>query len=378
MKGKRLTVLFGVVSVVVLLGAAGVLSYRSRQIDVGGSAGSEIRGQTPSLRNNPMKPVGATEADRRAAVNHEKAQEAKGAKDSFVAPAVIAESRPPEKGELPEPPMLTPAPAPTPEPVNFVPPQVPAAMTQVSVTPIDQAVQQRITSQIQEVLKPPVGLFVTRAFPKPERSPAQASGNAASVQQVMIARAGDVAYARLDRGFNSDDPGAPIFATIVDIDERGMSGPLNGTRLMGTIAYSASQASLQFTQLIWQDGRSQPLKAIAISEAEARTGIADKVDYHTLERYGGLLLGSLIQGVGQVGQMITQNNGTTTIDPTTGLIVTSSNNVNWSEAAAGALLPVGQAMSTAAAAQFNRKPTMSAAASDTIGVVFLDPVVWSR
>ncbi len=51
-------------------------------------------------------------------------------------------------------------------------------------------------------------------------------------RHATVARTGDVAYAVLDRGFNSDDPAAPIFATIVDLDERQQPGPLNGIRLL--------------------------------------------------------------------------------------------------------------------------------------------------
>ncbi|KTS19235.1 hypothetical protein NS228_28510, partial [Methylobacterium indicum] len=80
-----------------------------------------------------------------------------------------------------------------------------------------------------------------------------------------VARAGDTVYASLDQGFNSDDPQAPIFATIYDVDGAQRAGPLHGVRLIGQIVYSTNQAAIQFTQLVLLDGRQYPLKAYAIS-----------------------------------------------------------------------------------------------------------------
>ncbi len=138
-----------------------------------------------------------------------------------------------------------------------------------------------------------------------------------------VARAGDTVYASLDQGFNSDDPQAPIFATIYDVDGAQRAGPLHGVRLIGQIVYSTNQAAIQFTQLVLLDGRQYPLKAYAISPRDARTGISRDVDDHAFERYAGLFAAALVQGAGQAGQLLLQTSRNVAIDPATGFALST-------------------------------------------------------
>ena len=132
------------------------------------------------------------------------------------------------------------------------------------------------------------------------------------------------------------------------------------------------QGAIEFDQAVLQDGRSLKLKAVAITSGTGRTGIATDVDHHYLERYGSLAFGGLIQGAGQVGQMLVAQNSTTT--STASSTTTSGNSVNWGQAAMGATLPLGQALTAAASQNFSRKNTMSADGQTLIGVLFLEPV----
>ncbi len=266
----------------------------------------------------------------------------------------------------------------------------------------DQAVTQRINAQIEAMLSQPNGGFAVTYYAKPALPPREERRNGrdgggdqgaqqaqktkelepgevkrdryGNAEKYVIARAGDTVYATLDRAFNSDDPGAPIFATIHDVDEVGIQGPLDGVRMIGTIHYSSSQGAIQFDKGYLADGRPLEVKGLAVSEDTARTGIAKNVDNHELQRYGTLLLATLVQGVGQVGQVLTQNNQQAMVDPNTGLL-TSTQKFNPYEAAAGALLPAGQALTAVAAQQFNKPATISAPAGYGLGIVFLEPVV---
>ncbi|NGM38051.1 MULTISPECIES: DotG/IcmE/VirB10 family protein [Methylobacterium] len=387
---KTSAALGGVVLVAALGSAAFILSD-APGIDRGAGGASEIRGTTPNPVNNMMQPVGKAEADRRAGVNRQAADERAGTGKPYVAPTVIAESRGAQLGEMPDanpPPAL--------RPVEPVPPVVQERIVYrdrdvVQVVYKDVPVQPTadpeqvaaINEQIKALLKPSPGGFVVRSFAKGERpKPPEPRAAAApvvtgpfgpGVRHATVARAGDVAYAVLDRGFNSDDPGAPIFATIVDLDERQQPGPLNGIRLMGQIVYSQTQASIRFTTMILQDGRQGPMQAIAITVDQARTGVAEDVDNHVLERYGGLVVAGLLQGVGQVGQQLTQLNTQTVLG--NGFAVQSGRNIDWITAGMGATLPVGQAMTSAAARSFSRPPTLSSPVNFPIGIVFLQPVV---
>ncbi|MEW6436179.1 MAG: DotG/IcmE/VirB10 family protein [Pseudomonadota bacterium] len=237
----------------------------------------------------------------------------------------------------------------------------------------------RIDAQIDSLLAPPSGGFAVQYYAKPASAPApisqpnQLMPYDPRLQHFVIARPGDTVYATIDRGFNSDDPQAPILATIHDVDQVGVQGPLDNVRVMGNIVYSNSQASLEFNIGYLPDGRAIPIRAMAISEDTARSGVAKNVDTHDLQRYGMLLLGALVQGAGNVGQTLLQNNEQVQVDPNTGLVTASQKVVPYQVGLAAAL-PAGQALTAVAAQGFNRPPTISGPAGMGIALVFLTPV----
>ena len=374
------------------LGSAAFVLKDTPGTDQGAGLASEIRGQTPSPQNDMMRPVGKVEADRRAGVNRQAADEKDSAGKPYVAPTVIAEKRGATMGDLPDETPVPKAPEPPPPPqvveriVYQDRPVIQTVYRDVPVQPTADPEQvAAINEQIKALLKPTPGGFLVRSFGKgerpkpPEPRPAAAAAPVPvgpfgpGIRHATVARAGDVAYAVLDRGFNSDDPAAPIFATIVDLDERQQPGPLNGIRLLGQIVYSQTQGAIRFSTMILQDGRQGPMQAVAITVDQARTGVAEDVDNHTLERYGGLVIAGLIQGVGQVGQQLTQLNTQTVVG--NGFAVQSGRNVDYLTAGLGAALPVGQALTAAAARSFSRPPTLSSPTNFPVGIVFLQPVV---
>ncbi len=374
------------------LGSAAFVLRDAPGPDQGVGMASEIRGQTPNPQNDMMAPVGKAEADRRAGVNRQAADAKAESGKPYVAPTVIGEKRGAQMGEMPDetPVPKPPEPAPPPQVIEKIVyqdrPVIHTVYRDVPVQPTADPDQvAAINDQIKALLKPTPGGFLVRSFGKGERpKPPEPRAAAAApplptgpfgpgVRHATVARAGDVAYAVLDRGFNSDDPAAPIFATIVDLDERQQPGPLNGIRLMGQIVYTQTQASIRFSTMILQDGRQGPMQAIAITVDQARTGVAEDVDNHVLERYGGLVIAGLIQGVGQVGQQLTQLNTQTVVG--NGFAVQSGRNIDYLAAGMGAALPVGQAMTAAAARSFSRPPTLSSSVNFPIGIVFLQPVV---
>lgn len=375
----------GVMALMALGSAAFILSDSPHAHDRGGGGASEIRGNTPNPPNDMMKAVGKTEADRRAGVNRQAADERSEMGKNYVAQAVIGETRGPMQGDLPD--------EPNPAPVEQEPEEAPVAEKIVYRDVIrdvyrdvpeepkaDPDDASGIREQIKALLKPAPGGFVVRSYEKGERpKPPEPAGPAITgpygpgVRHVTVARSGDVAYAVLDRGFNSDDPGAPIFATITDLDELRRPGPLHDIRLMGEIVYSQTQASVRFNSMILRDGRQGPIQAVAITVDQARTGVAADVDNHVLERYGSLVVAGLIQGVGQVGQQLTALNTNTYYGG--GYAVQSGRDIDWMTAGMGAMMPVGQALTSAAARNFSRPPTLASPINFPIGIVFLQPVV---
>ena len=375
MKLNKTLALTGGLSLAVFL-SAGVWLFSGSGYDRGGNTPSQIKGNRPNPENAPMKPVGSLEADKRAAANNEHSTRASEAGKSYVAPPVIADIRGPELGELPEK---------APDPIPQAPPQPIIQERIIEKIVYVQAPQQPqlskdqqdlIMTQIQKIVDTqPGGGFVVRTYLKGERKQSgSGTGSSASSRKFMIARAGDVAHGRLDRGFNSDDPAAPIFATIQDIDEYGRAGPLHFARMMGAISYSKNQAGIHFNSLTFADGQTIPIKAIAISVQDARVGIATDIDNHYLYRYGALFLSSFLQGVGQVGQTLVGSNRTVVYDGNE-VISSSNNKTDWKQVGMGTLLPVGQTMASAFAQNVNRAPTLSSPQGMPMGIVFLEPVV---
>ncbi|MBE0599922.1 MAG: DotG/IcmE/VirB10 family protein [Burkholderiaceae bacterium] len=204
---------------------------------------------------------------------------------------------------------------------------------------------------------------------------------AAQSGAVVLARNGDLLFAQLVYGFNSDDVrGLPIYATITDYLPNGTIGPLNGARVHGQVAYSSHNAAIIFDTLVLQNGREFPISAIAVSN-DGGTGIADRVNRHTLARYGSLFLAGIIQGVGEVAQIRLappdNSGGTVIINDGDGTVNVNGNDDEPTdkEIIAGALAPVGRNLTTVASAGFNRPPTISAPAGMPFAIVFLSTVV---
>lgn len=390
LSNKHLTVAGGVLLAGVVVVGASILADRPPDDR---APNTRIAGSSPSARNDQMTAVSPDDAARRATANQAAADQARVQGRTYVAPAVIMERGGPEKGEAPPPVLSTQQEAGAPPPASR-PPAAPAQPTQQAVQqappqivyayqqPVqDGGMRERVMSQFDALSKTPSGGFAVRTYGSPAKADdGAAAGNGATGRQaiaavaasaILAARPGDQAYAVLDRGFNSADPQAYIFATIFDNRDGGNTGPLHGSRVLGQITYNREQAALTFSSLIMPSGYQVNIKAFGINEQDGRTGIAQSVDNHTLERYSGLLVAGLIQGAGQVGQQLISNNQTYTYT-STGAIVSQSQPSTLLQAGMAAMQPVGQAMSSAAAGQFNRPATISSPAQSGIGVVFLD------
>jgi type IV secretory pathway VirB10-like protein len=108
----------------------------------------------------------------------------------------------------------------------------------------------------------------------------------------LIYKAGDIAFAIIDTSINSDQPG-PVMARIV-------SGPLKGSKILGTFERQDTKLLLTFTTLsIPSVPQSISMDAIAIDPETARTALATDVDHHYLTKYGTLMASSFLQGMGQ-------------------------------------------------------------------------------
>lgn len=226
----------------------------------------------------------------------------------------------------------------------------------------------------QHVVIQPGGTFSCNGLPCVDSGQGRRSVNGTLIEF------GEMRFASLSYGFNNKDPlGLPIIATMSDFDEFGRAGPLDGATLRGEVRYSEENASIVFDTARLVTGETVAIEAIAVAGRNGTTGVAERVNRHTLARYGSLFLAGLIQGVGEVAQIRLRND-----DENQPVVIVEgdSNTINIpsddepsdGEILAGALEPVGDNLSNAAAQGFNRRPTISASAGMPFAVVFVETV----
>jgi type IV secretory pathway VirB10-like protein len=172
-------------------------------------------------------------------------------------------------------------------------------------------------------------------------------------------KAGKIIFGMLNTQINSDQPG-PVLASIV-------GGPLNGAKLLGTMAREDDKLLLRFTLISLDKAKtSGQVNIVAVSPETARTALASSVDRHYLSRYGSLFASSFIQGFGQAVQQSGQTtssgiNGTVTTQPAT----------TTKEKMLIAFGDTAQKMGDNLSAVINRQPTVILNAGSSIGLLFL-------
>lgn len=199
--------------------------------------------------------------------------------------------------------------------------------------------------------------------------------------RTVLARAGDMVYARLLYGFNSDDVrGLPVYAIVTDILDSGAYGPLHNARIEGGVGFTRENASISFNRIILTDGREIPMSGIAVSADAARTGVAAKIDKHRLQNFGSLFLAGLFEGAGRIMEYrLTDGSGDTIILNTGSGEVSvprDRNDLTDGELLAGALGPVGRNISREIERNGQRPPTISAPGGHIFGLVFVDTLVY--
>lgn len=176
---------------------------------------------------------------------------------------------------------------------------------------------------------------------------------------VFPLRAGDVMFAVLDTGVNSDE-NSPILATIV-------TGKLKGARLVGIFALVQDKVVLNFNQLSvpWLS-KSVSVQAVAIDPNTARTALAHKVDNHYMQRYGGLFASSFLSGfAGAIS-----SSGSQTSSGSGGILTTNAP-LSVAQQLAVAVGNVGTAYSKVLGDSFTRPPTVTIEGGTGIGVLFM-------
>lgn len=180
-----------------------------------------------------------------------------------------------------------------------------------------------------------------------------------------FAKAGTIFNAVLETAVNSDEPG-PVLAKIV-------SGPMKGTRLIGSMQNVGERVVLQFsTASLPNMSTSTKISAVAVDPDTSRTALASDVDHHYFARYGILLASSFLSGWSNA---IANQNSTTYVTDS-GTIVRDQGQLDSKQINRQAFGQVGTELANSVRQNTqNIKPTVTVDAGIAIGILLVDDFV---
>lgn len=183
-----------------------------------------------------------------------------------------------------------------------------------------------------------------------------------SVEEVLIP-AGSIEYGQLIIEANTDTPG-PVLAMIA-------SGPLRGSRLIGTFTEENELITLNFSTVV-VDGVSQSVNAIALDPKTTLSGMATDVDHRYFERVLLPMAAAFVEGAAEA----ISNSGLTTVTVDGGAAVSSTEATDTKEQIASGIEEAGQELSSIIDETANDiKVKVVIAPGTRIGILFIDSVV---
>lgn len=198
-------------------------------------------------------------------------------------------------------------------------------------------------------------------------------GGGSAPQPPVSIKAGSILFGVIDTALDSDQPGTPVLAHIVE-------GPLQGARLMGGFTLSGKALVIQFNSMsLPTSPASFGINAYAVDAKTANNSVATSVNNHYLLRYGMLFAAAFLQGFGNAYQNYTYNcppgtQNCSVVNTNSSGITTQNNSVTTSEAFYQGLGQIGTNVGQAAAQEFNTPPTVKVASGTGIGVLFMSDV----
>lgn len=125
------------------------------------------------------------------------------------------------------------------------------------------------------------------ATPVAATSETTQSGN---TPPAVTLKPGDLLYAIMDVGVNSDVPSA-VLATVT-------SGAYRNARLMGGFQRHDERLVLAFNRAVLPSGETVQLEAYAVDPSTSEASVASSVNTHFFSRWGGLVASAFLEGLG--------------------------------------------------------------------------------
>jgi intracellular multiplication protein IcmE len=201
-------------------------------------------------------------------------------------------------------------------------------------------------------------LATERAAAQMQTAAAEAAA-AAGIVEILLP-AGRIEYGQLVIEANSDVPG-PVLAELA-------SGPLAGSRLIGSFTKTKEYISIQFSTIVVK-GVALSTQAIAIDPATSKPGMVTEIDRRYFERVILPAAAAFIKGLGGA----IAESGSTTVSAGAGTTTSASNDLDarqeFFKGVEEAADRVGQILE-----QDRVEPLLRVAAGTHIGILFLKSV----
>ena len=122
-----------------------------------------------------------------------------------------------------------------------------------------------------------------------EKKPVAGSPSVAASSKPAV-KPGDLLYAIIDVGVNSDVPSA-VLATVT-------SGTYRNARLTGSFQRHDERLVLAFNRIILPSGETIQMESYAVDPTTSEASVASSVDTHFFSRWGGLVASAFLEGLG--------------------------------------------------------------------------------
>ncbi|MCP4024112.1 MAG: hypothetical protein GY729_19880 [Desulfobacteraceae bacterium] len=186
-------------------------------------------------------------------------------------------------------------------------------------------------------------------------------GSVDNLYQTLV-KPGDVFYAVNNQTLNSDIPAGVGTATI-------LSGNLKNARVIGRFSQENEHLVLEYNKLVMPDGTFYNITGYAVDPSNLSAGVRTSVDHHYIQRWGGLLAASFLEGFGQA---VEQSGSTSIFSLDSNSVVQTYPEYDTGEQAWVAAGKIGEKLADQVANNFNRSPTVILNTGEPIGVLIID------
>jgi len=218
------------------------------------------------------------------------------------------------------------------------------------------AVPKNQQQNVQILNAPPLDVIASTASDTEAQARSAAAAQAAARAPGL--KAGDILYAINRVTLDSDAPG-PSMVEIVD-------GPYKGAKAIGAFKRLNEHLVLTFDRLVTTTGRTYKIQGYAIDPRTDRTAVRSDVDNHTLQRWGGIIAASFLDGFGQAVASSGASSYSNAWGGGTSIPNYDTNEQLW--IAAG---KVGQRMANVFENRFGMAPTVTLKSGTDIGVLIV-------